>query len=403
MKNLNSDSDNTNGNNGSSDPGSGRFFLRRQGIRGMRIGRKAKPSNEQLAEARAEDLQKPLISGEEVRQFLKRQDWIGLNYLRAQRLRGKAGRTPEEAKFLREHDAVEARIQADPKAAHLNASQSISAEAVVLLKLIRSKKLLQKFQYTDGIDRPHEAHDEAERALCDQVTWLVREVCKLARQGRFAPVNTVWHGARAMVETIHEMALLGTVDNLRCMARDSFFLPSLRAKPKTFSHDFDKVAAAIGLSEECVINMDSEALHQMDRPVTRFVAEMIEEIASEKREVERAEETLAMFQRLAKEEPKGEFAKYRGVALEDYWRKQRPFQPEALSYRKLPPLSKSTVPTWWTIAVKPLLDRPETLERIKGTQLYDELCKATDGKDYQIRDELKRRCRPRLASLAKPG
>ena len=88
----------------------------------------------------------------------------------------------------------------------------------------------------------------------------------------------------------------------------------------------------------------------MDRPVTRFVAEMIEEIASEKREVERAEETLAMFQRLAKEEPKGEFAKYRGVALEDYWRKQRPFQPEALSYRKLPPLSKSTVPTWWTIA-----------------------------------------------------
>jgi len=124
---------------------------------------------------------------------------------------------------------------------------------------------------------------------------------------------------------------------------------------------------------------------------------------AEKREVERAEETLAMFQRLAKEEPKGEFAKYRGVALEDYWREQRPFQPEALSYRKLPPLSKSTVPTWWTIAVKPLLDRRETLERIKGTQLYDELCKATDGKDYQIRDELKRRCRPRLASLAKPG
>jgi len=356
-----------------------------------------------MTAAQAADLQKPLISGEEVNQFLKRQDWIGLNYLRAERLRGKAGRTPDETKFLREHDAVEARIQADPGAAKLQAFKSIGAEVVVLLKLIRSKKLLQKFRYTDGIDRPHEAHDDAERALCDQVSWLVREVCKLARQGRFAPVNTVWHGARAMVETIHDMALAGSVENLRSMAGDSFFLPSLRANPKTFTHDFEKVAQAVGLSQECVINMDSKALHQMDRPVTRFVAEVVEEIASEKREVEHAAETLAMFQRHAKAEPKGECAKYRGVSLEDYWREQSPYQQEALAYRQLPPLTKSTVPIWWKIAVKPLLHRSETLERIKGTPLYDELCKATDGKDYQVRDELKRRCRPRLASLAKPG
>jgi hypothetical protein len=368
----------------------------------MRIRKKAKPSNAQRAAAEASDLQKPLISKEEVRQFLKRKDWIGLNYLRADRLRGKAGLTPEEERFLREHEAAEARIQADPKQARLKASQCMSADAVVLLKLIRSKRLLEKFEYTDGLDRPHEASDEAERALCDQVSWLVREVCKLAREGRFDPVNTVWQGARAMVETIHDMALHGTVDNLRFMARDSFFLPSLRAKPTTFTHDFDKIAAAIGLSQECVINMDSKALHQMDRPVTRFVAEMIEEITSEKREVERAAETLARFQSLANEEPKGEFAKYRGVALEDYWREQRPFQQEALSYRKLPPLSKCTVPDWWTMALKPLLDRPETLERIKGTQLYEDLCNATDGKDYQVRDELKRRCKPKLAALAKP-
>jgi len=75
----------------------------------MKTGQTAKPSNAQMAGARAEDLQKPLIAGEEVNQFLKRHDWIGLNYLRAERLRDKTGRTPEEAKFLREHDAVESR------------------------------------------------------------------------------------------------------------------------------------------------------------------------------------------------------------------------------------------------------------------------------------------------------
>jgi hypothetical protein len=54
--------------------------------------------------------------------------------------------------------------------------------------------------------------------------------------------------------------------------------------------------------------------------------------------------------------------------------------------------------------VKPYLERPETLERLKGTAVYEELRQATaTGKDCEVRDELKRRCKPKLKSLARPA
>jgi hypothetical protein len=70
----------------------------------------------------------------------------------------------------------------------------------------------------------------------------------------------------------------------------------------------------------------------------------------------------------------------------------------------LPPLNKNTAPEWWEKAVKPYLEKRETLERIRGTPFYASLCKATETyKDYEVKDELKRRCKPKLTSLAKPA
>lgn len=361
----------------------------------------AKPS--ELAKPKT-DLHQPVFSQEEVLQFVKAGDFMGFEYFKAERLRSKPNRTAKDEKFLTEHDAVEAAMQSDPRAVKKQARQSIDHGAELLLKLIRSKKLFYRADFTDGIERPHEAHDEAEGCLCDRVSWLIREVCKLAKEGRFAPVNTVWHGAEDLVETIHDMALKGTVDKLRFIARHSLYLPSLRARAKTFSHDFAKVQEALELSKDCIVNMDSEALHQLDRPATRLVAEILEDIASWQCHIRHEEQMLQTFQRCQAERPGDIFDEYRGLTLADYWLQSYPRYPEVLGYRDLPPLDRKTWPVWWEKAVKPRLEAPETLEEIKGTAFFEELRKATtSGKDYEVRDELKRRCKPKVKALARPA
>ena len=237
---------------------------------------------------------------------------------------------------------MQASIQKNPHAALLEAHEAFDYGATMLLKLIESKKLFYRAEFTDGIERAHEANDEAEGFFCGRVSWLIREACKLAKEGRFASVNMAWHGAKDLVETIHDMALTGTVDNLTFIARHSLFLPSLRAKPKTFSHDFAEVQEALELSKDCVVNMDSEALHQLDRPATRLVAEILEDIASWLRDVRGHEQTLQQFQQLAVERPGEVFDEYRGLTLADYWLQSYPRYPEVLGYRDLPPLDRKT-------------------------------------------------------------
>ncbi len=299
---------------------------------------------------------------------------------------------------------MQAAIEADPEAALRNAKQLVDEGVTLLLKLVESGKLRDSLKRADGAVHPCDTHDGAERLLCYQLTWLVEEVCKLARQGRFSPANAAWHGAKDLVETIHDVALQGPAESLRLLARGSLFLPSLRANAKTFTHDFAEVAEALELSQACVVNMSGEALHQLDSAATRFVAELIEDIASWQREVRRSQAELEFFQRRAVEWPGQGYEEYRGLSPADYWLQQYPRYQAELGYPDLPPLNQQTWPVWWKQAVKPRLEAPETLTQLKGTPLYEELRRATDnGKDYELRDELKRRCKPKLKALAKPA
>lgn len=304
----------------------------------------------------------------------------------------------------RKEARMDATIRKDPHRALRQAREALDYGSAFLRKLIKSKKLFYRLEFADGIDRPHKSHDDAECVLCDRVSGLIREICKLAKEGRFAPVNTTWHGAKEFVETIHDMALNGTVDNLRFIARDSLFLPSLRANAKTFPHDFAEVQEALGLSKDCIVNMDWEALHQLDRPATRFVAEILEDIAHWQRNVRYHDESLQDFQRRASERPGGILDQYRGLTLAEYWLRFFPTRREALTYKDLPPFDRTTWLEWWQKAVKPRLEVRETLESIRGTSFYDEVQKATtSGKDYEVRDELKRRCKPKVKALARPA
>ena len=100
------------------------------------------------------------------------------------------------------------------------------------------------------------------------------------------------------------------------------------------------IALRIGLSAESIIDMSPAAQHQLDKPATRFVATVLQDIDWRRKDAEREQATLSHFKRLADERPGSAFEQYRNVTLEEFWRQHCPAWPEALAYLELPPLTK---------------------------------------------------------------
>jgi len=293
------------------------------------------------------------------------------------------------------------RVKTDPRAAMREAHEALDYGVEILLKLIEAKTFFYRLVATDGSE--DHVHDDAISSLCSRANWIDDKVAEFARAGDPAALIRIWCGGKQFAEVIHHVAMTNP-QRLKLLAGDSLFCPSLRAKPKTFTHDFEAIVKAIGLSDDCIINMDSSAMHQLDKPPTRLVAEILQEIASWRRTIKWDEQSLRNMREASISHPGGEWEKYRNISVEDWLRSQYPRRPEIFIYRQLPAFNKNTVPEWWEKAVKPYLEKRETLERIRGTPFYTSLCKATEThKDYEVRDELKRRCKPKLMSLAKPA
>jgi len=313
----------------------------------------------------------------------------------------KASISTWRVRYQKTQKRIAARISADPRAAINEGYEAIDYGVEMLLKLIESKALFHKMVSRDGTE--DHSHDEAISCLCSRADWIAGKIAEFARAGDPAALIRVWCGAKQYAEVVHYVATTKP-QRLRLLAGNSLFVPSLRAKSKTFTHDFKQVAEAIGLSQECNINMDSTAMHQLDKPATRLVAEILQDIAFWQRSIKWDEESLKGMRRLAIERPGSEWEKYRNVSRDDWLRDHYPHNPEFFVYRELPPFTKDTVSEWWEKAVKPYLEKASTLTKIRDTPFYESLRKATaTGKDYEIRDELKRRCKPKLRTLAKPA
>ncbi len=286
-------------------------------------------------------------------------------------------------RYQKQKKRIAAHVKADPRAAMTEAHQAIDYGVEMLLKIVESKAFFYKANYTDATD--DRFHDDAISCLCTRANWISEKVAVFARAGEPSALICAWCGGQLFAEVIHHVAL-SKPESLKLLASDALFLPSLRAKSKTFTHDFEAVSKAIGLSQASIVNMDSSAMHQLDKPATRLVAEILEEIASWQRRIKWDEGSLQQMQELAKEHPGSEWEKYRNVTLEDWIRDHYPHNPEVFVYRQLPPFNKNTVSDWWGKAVKPYLIKASTLTKIKGTPFYESLRKATaNGKDYEIK------------------
>lgn len=307
------------------------------------------------------------------------------------------------ARWAKEWDAktaeMDSLIEADAKNALRIASERLDYSIELLFRLIEKKSLFIPCYRNDDTIDDHFSHDEAAECLKQRLLTIREKVSQYALAGDSAMIHAVWSLSRNFAETIHDIAL-DRPDRLEWLTMDSLFMPSLRAMPDNFRYDFPAIAKATRLSEECILDMRSKAAHRLDKPPTRFVANILQDVAFTIRSLGFEKRSL---EHMRKSAARGlvEFLKYADMPLEKWLLECCYYKPYQIHYDELPPLTKKTVSEWWEKAIKGEVER--RFEKIKGSKFYAILEAATASKkDYEVRDELKRRCKQALHSLARP-
>ncbi len=301
-----------------------------------------------------------------------------------------------------------AMIAADPQAAMRVAHDRLDYGTEVLCELIEKRSLFHVWKSTDGTE--DHSWDDAAQCFRSRFSYIVEQAAKYAREGNRDLIGAVWTAAKLLTEVVHDLALdKEKARELEWYGRRSLFLPSLRARDskKAFTHDFADVAGSIHLSEDCLCHIGDDADYQLDSPVTRLVAEIVEEIGWDQESLKRARANFKRMKALHadpaywKRLPEGDAAYARRieamteddyvVEIESVWR-------EKLHYGGLPPLTKGTAKEWWLKAVKQEITR--RFPNLKGSRLYGLL---RGVKDHEKLDDLRRRGESALRSLARPA
>lgn len=189
---------------------------------------------------------RPVILPQEELQLLDdRLDFTGFEYLRARCLRAQRSLKAEDRKFLAEHDAVEARIQSDPKTVLEQAVKGIDDGTMLLLKLIRSRKLRREFPK----ECQAEPCDEAVEFFTSRLGFMNRQFVRLSEDRAPDACFHLWYQAMDLAEAVVRLCAIFP-DEFRSMAESSLLMPSLRAKSPKFSCDAEAIARAIHLAEK---------------------------------------------------------------------------------------------------------------------------------------------------------
>lgn len=288
-------------------------------------------------------------------------------------------------------------IAADPENALRIARERFDYAFSLFIRLIEKKSLYEPIYLKDGTISDHYSNDYAADCLSNRLGWFMESVSRFARAGDRNMIHAAWFLALQFSETIHDIAL-DRPDRLEWLAKSSFFMPSLRAKQENFRYDFPKIAKDTHLSEECLFQPRIHNPPQLDRNSTRFVADILQDMASTIQRLKFHKHTHALFLEHA---AKGiaEFQKYADMPLEKWLLDSCYFKPHQLHYDELPPLTKKTVPEWWNMAIAGEVER--RFEKMKGTRFHAEL-QAGNGKDYDVKAEYKHRCKQALEGLAAP-
>ena len=294
-------------------------------------------------------------------------------------------------------------IAVGPREALFVAKDNLEQALALFYDLIDSRLVYHPYESEEGADEL--SHDDAERCLRAAFVELVGQIVKRARAGSNDFIAATWIAAHAFTTAIHDLSFnKATARKLQSMTRQALFLPSLRARQGTFTHDFQTVADALRLSEDCLCNMDDNAPHRLDSPVTFLIAQVVEDVEWNQRFVRgHRDGPVVSDKQSAKSGPsqgalKELVARARSseAKIEEQYLLARSCSPIDLQSEALPPLTKATADEWWTKAVRREVTR--RFRSMKGTRLYALL---NGNKPHEKLDDLRRRGKKALRSLAR--
>lgn len=212
-------------------------------------------------------------------------------------------------------------------------------------------------------------------------------LCKTALAGDQNAARTVWNASVTLARVI-DLIVKERPECLDELTKNPETLRSLRA--------WEKAGEIAVLSCDSVLKLDEKTTLQTTTPATRFVLDFMRQALKMRSEMLGASQFFNDCQQ--RPETPGQFT------LDDYLVDKCKFPREQLIYKDLPDFTSESWSAWWDRALKPFLDQPKTLWSIRcDSPTFFKTLKAstTEWKDYQIKDELKKRCRAALKNLAK--
>ncbi len=312
---------------------------------------------------------------EEEEELLAANDFEELDYFRMAQMRQRKKRTPEQNKKLAEHDAIERQIAKDPKAVLRKAHEAMDHGTSLLLKLIRSGKLEQRYFCKDG--SIFSEWDDAFVCLKSRLEYLNQQLVRLADKGIPDARRAVFYQAKILTETFIRLAQAHPEDFIGA-AESSLTMPSLRARNPKYAADAEAIGKAIHLGEKHPAGPMTEDKARIGEMCGHLVANILDSIMYWRRQVECERESLERLKNFHETTET-----YRGMSVEESLRRGLyPTKFELAMVCASLPKFEDDPKAWWTLRVKPMVR--EEFERLKKTPahnagLWAELGKLTDN------------------------
>lgn len=252
-----------------------------------------------------------------------------------------------------------------------------------------------------------------EEMLVRHVRRLNEMLCELARAGRWVACEELWDQALKLSETFSELALKHP-EPFKSKARQSLYMPSVRARNPKFTADAAAIAEAVDLSASTVGDKLSDNRKRIGALCARLVGECVHEITRSrnlwmrlytpyKRTV--VWPTDAQIKPLLGKEADdiiGNISAKDGPTIEthlEFFCLMKDCGSERLHFLLLPELAVETATDWWKGAIEGMVEAkfPALLQEPGWAK---ELKAVSRGTEADMRKELKDYCVGKVKQFA---
>jgi len=175
-------------------------------------------------------LESSSVEQDQMLEFLRRRDRVGMLYLNVERLRRKRNLTKHQRGILRQFDDDRRRILRDPAAVLNEAGQGIHRNLLLLESVIHEKRTQNASEETDAT--LYDAACHLSLLAADLCNTLIR----LAEDGSGWACASIFRDGKALASAFSRLAITDPA-RFREVAEHSLTMPSLRARNPKFTCD----------------------------------------------------------------------------------------------------------------------------------------------------------------------